>query len=202
MKNSNYIINGILVVAIIVLFILQFTGKKTNAKRSEMTEFVTDSTGFHLPIAYIRTDSLLPKYKFFNDLNEAYIKKVEDRKLAVNQKADILNKAVIDFQQKVQMNAFISQERAAQEQDRLIKQKQDLDNYTDQVSKELSLEQAKMLQLVTDTIIASLKMYNTPQKYQLILSNAGTDNILYADDSYDITNDVIDFLNARYVPSK
>ena len=202
MKNSNYIINGILVVAVIVLFILQFTGKKTNAKRSEMTELVTDSTGFHLPVAFIRTDSLLPKYKFFNDLNEAYIKKVEDRKLAVNQRADLLNKAVLEFQQKAQMNAFISQERASQEQDRLIKQKQDLDNFTDQVSKELSLEQAKMLQQVTDTIIASLKIYNTPQKYQLIFSNAGTDNILYADDSYDITNDVIDFLNARYVPSK
>jgi len=202
MKNSNYIINGILLVAVIVLFILQFSGRKANAKHPEIAELMADSTNFHLPVAYVRTDSLLPNYNFFNDLNEIYIKKMEDRRLVINQRADKLNKDVIDFQQKVQMNAFITQERAAQEQDRLLKQKQDLDNYADQVNKELSLEQAKMLQQVTDTIIAGLKLFNTPQKYQLIFSNAGTDNILYADDSYDITKEVIDFLNARYTPSK
>ena len=202
MKNSNYIINGILIVAVIVLFILQFTGRRTSSKRSEAAALVTDSTGFRLPIAYVRTDSLLPKYKFFNDLNDAYIKKMEDRRLAVNQRADKLNKDALEFQQKAQMNAFISQERATQEQERLIKQKQDLDNFADQVKQELSIEQGKMLQQITDTIVAGLKLFNTPQKYQLILSNAGTDNFLYADDSYDITNEVIDFLNARYVPSK
>jgi len=203
MKNSNYIINGILIVAVIVLFILHFTGKKGDAKLLETVGITNDSTGSHLPIAYVRTDSLLLKYKFSNDLNDALLKKVEDRRLSINQKANVLNKAVADFQQKAQMNAFISQERQAQEQDKLIKQKQDLDNLASQADKELSIEQMQMIQQVTDTIVAALKVFNTPKKYQLILSNAGTDNILYAaDDSYDITNQVVEFLNARYVPAK
>jgi len=203
MKNSNYIINGILIVAVIVLFVLHFTGRKGGAKLLETVGITKDSTSAHLPIAYIRTDSLLLKYKFSNDLNDALLKKVEDRRLSINQKANTLNKAVADFQQKVQMNAFISQERQAQEQDKLIKQKQDLDNLASQADKELSVEQMQMIQQVTDTIISSLKVFNTPKKYQLILSNAGTDNILYAaDDSYDITNEVVTFLNARYVPAK
>jgi len=202
MKNSNYIINGVLIVAVIVLFILHFTGKRGNAKQLETAGIVTDSTGAHLPIAYIRTDTLMAKYKYFNDLNDAFLKKYEDRRLTVNQKADLLNKAVADFQQKAQMNAFISQERQEQEQSRLIKQKQDLDNLASQVDKELSNEQVKMIQQIQDTIISTLKIFNTPKKYEMILSNAGTDNILYADDYYDITNDVVEFLNARYVPSK
>jgi len=203
MKNSNYIINGILIVAVIVLFVLHFTGKKGDAKLLETVGITNDSTSARLPIAYIRTDSLLLKYKFSIDLNNALLKKVEDRRLSINQKADTWNKAVNDFQQKAQMNAFISQERQAQEQDKLIKQKQDLDNLASQADKELSVEQMNMIQQVTDTIISSLKAFNTPKKYQLILSNAGTDNILYAaDDSYDITNEVVEFLNARYVPAK
>ena len=202
MKNSNYIINGILTVAIIVLFILQFTGRKADTKHPENAKTIADSTDYRLQIAYVRTDSLLPKYQFFNDLNETYIKKTEDRRLVYNQKADKLNKDVLDYQQKAQMNAFFSQERQAEAEDRLRKQKQDLDNYADQITKELSMEQAKMVQQVTDTIIAGLKLFNTPKKYQLILSNAGTDNILYADDIYDITQEVTDFLNARYVPAK
>jgi outer membrane protein len=44
-----------------------------------------------------------------------------------------------------------------------------------------------------------LKQFNTPKKYEYILSNAGTDNILYADEKYDITTEIIEYLNARYV---
>jgi outer membrane protein len=134
-------------------------------------------------------------------LNDALIKKAEDRKLQYNQKAELLNKDYIDFQQKAQMNAFISQERQAQEQNKLVSKKQDLDALADQIDKEMSAERQKVSIQVQDTIISVLKQFNNPKKYQLILSNSGTDNILYADTTYDITKEVIDFLNAR-LPSK
>ena len=201
MKN-NYIISGILTVAVIVLFVLQFTGKKTDTKNNVAVETITDSTNFHLPIAYIRTDSLMANYKFFNDLNEAIIKKMENQKLIINQRTQKLQKEFLEFQQKAQMNAFISAERQQQEQSRLLGQQQDLENYAAQAERELALEQMKMNQQLQDTIVAALKVFNNPQKYQLILSNVGTDNILYADDSYDITKEIIEFLNIRYVPSK
>lgn len=201
MKN-NYIISGILTVAVIVLFVLQFTGKKTDTKNNVAVETITDSTNFHLPIAYIRTDSLMANYKFFNDLNESIIKKMENQKLIINQRTQKLQKEFLEFQQKAQMNAFISAERQQQEQSRLLGQQQDLENYAAQAERELALEQMKMNQQLQDTIVAALKVFNNPQKYQLILSNVGTDNILYADDSYDITKEIIEFLNIRYVPSK
>ena len=84
----------------------------------------------------------------------------------------------------------------------MVGQQQDLENYAAQAERELALEQMKMNQQLQDTIVAALKVFNNPQKYQLILSNVGTDNILYADDSYDITKEIIEFLNIRYVPSK
>ena len=202
MKNSSYIINGIFAVAIIILFIMQFTGRKSNGKNSENMEAVTDSIDYHLPIAYIRTDSLLPNYKFFIDLNEAGIKKIEDKKLIINRRSESFKKEVLEFQQKAQMNAFISDERRMQEQNRLANQQQDLEKFMAQVDQEITIEQSKMQQQLIDTIITALRIYNTPKKYEMILSNAGTDNILYAEDSYDITKEVTDFLNARYVPVK
>ena len=202
MKNRNYIINGVLIVAVIVLFILQFTGKRVNTNQSQAIEALTDSTGFRLPVAFVRTDSLMANYKFFIDLNEVQTKKVEDKRLQINQRNEVLQKNVVDFQQKARNNAFISQERMEQEQNRLVNMQQDLQNYAAQADKELSAEAAKMLQQVTDTIVSAMKVFNTPRKYHLILSNAGTDNILYADDAYDITKEFAAFLNARYVPSK
>jgi outer membrane protein len=205
MKNNNYLISCILIAGVLVLSVVQFTGcvgKNANSKSSDTTGTASDSLGTRLPIAFVHTDSLMVKYKFSIDLNDALMKKIEDRKLRINQQGDKLSKEIADFQQKAQMNAFISQERQMQEQDRLLKQKQDLDNYTAQVQQEISVESAKMSQQVQDTIVAALKIFNSPKKYEFILSNSGTDNILYADDAYDITNAVVEFLNSRYVPSK
>jgi len=202
MKNSNYIINGIVIVAIIVLFILQFTGKRADIKQPETAEANANINGYHLPIAFVRTDSLLPNYKFFTDWNEVNMKNIEDKRLAISQRSDKLQKDIIDFQQKSQMNAFISKDRELQEQNRILSAQKSLEDFIAKVEQDLSLEQSKMQQQLIDTIVTALRQFNIPKKYEFILSNAGTDNILYADDEYDITKEVIEFLNARYVPSK
>ena len=199
MKNSNYIINGILLLAIIVLFILQFTGRSADSKHRDTAGIVSDSTDCHLPIAYIRTDSLMLNYKFSIDLSETLMKKFEEKKLDFNRKSDTFRKDVALFQEKAQMNAFITPDRREAEQNRLANKQQELENYAAQIDRELSLEQSKMNQQLTDTIVAGLRLFNTPKKYEMIFSNMGTDNILLADDSYDITQEFINFLNDRYV---
>ena len=50
-----------------------------------------------------------------------------------------------------------------------------------------------------DSIQHYLAVYNKDKKFSLILSKAG-DNILYADKTYDITNEVIAGLNKAYKP--
>ena len=199
MKNSNYIINGILLVAVIVLFILQFTGKGTSAKSPETAFLSSDSTEFHLPLAYIKTDSLLLNYNFCKDLNDALLKKMEDKKLSIRQKEEKWRKNAIDFQEKLDRNVFYSRERALEAQNALAKEQQDLENFAAQIEQEMGLEQMRMNKQLFDTITTVLKLYNTPKKYEMIFSN---DNILYSDDLYDITVDITEFLNARYVPEK
>ena len=49
-----------------------------------------------------------------------------------------------------------------------------------------------------DSINVFLKEYNKTKGYNLILSNTGFDNLLYADSSFNITQEIIDGLNARY----
>jgi len=202
MKNINYIINGILTVAIIVLFILQFTGKKSDSKQSETVEVFPDSTILRLPVAYIKSDSLLFHYKYFNDLNDKMMKNMEEKKLVVERRAERLRKEVVDFQERSQKGLFYSEEKQKQEYERLAKQEHDLNNFTAGIQDELSKEQIKMNSQLQDTIVYALKLFNTPKKYVIIFSNAGMDNILYADDIYDITYEFTEFLNDRYVPVK
>ena len=43
--------------------------------------------------------------------------------------------------------------------------------------------------------------FNKDKGYQIIYSNTGSDNILFADDKYDITKEVTEFLNKKYGPA-
>jgi len=203
MKNSNYAVNGVLAVAIVVLFILHFTNGNTDKKSSEnVVENVSESIGSRLPLAFVRTDSLLNNYKFFIDMNNALMKKAEDNNLIISQRAEKFRKESQEFVEKAQRNLFVSQERQKQEENRLIGVQQDLENYAAKVDREWNQERMRMNLQLQDTIVSALKQFNTPKKYEFILGNSGTENILYADDSYDITKEVIEYLNARYVPSK
>lgn len=197
MNKLSLILNAIFAVAIIVLFVLFFSMKNqcTNGTTSTTNNF-TESAD--IPVAYINVDSLLMKYQFSSNANESLIKKQEDSRLTLNLKARTLQNEMNEFQRKLENNAFLSRERAEQEHSKLLKKQQDLQDLEQQLTESLMAEQQKVSEQLRDTVNAFLKEYNKNAHYQLIISNTANDNILYAEDGYDITNEVVDALNARY----
>ena len=201
MKNLSLIFNAILAIAVVVLFVLVL-GNKTNSTSKPVaveTEFITKGK---LPIAYVNIDSLLLHYQFAKEANESLIKKQEDSRLTINTKARQLQTEMSEFQRKLENNAFLSRERAEQEQARLQKKQQDLQVLDGDLSKQLVQVQQKMSEQLRDTINSFMKQFNKDKKYQLIISNTSSDNILYADKSYDITAEVTQLLNERYAAKK
>ena len=114
----NYLMNGLAALAFIVLF-SQCVGKTDNQTTSTPAQANAELSG--MKIAYVEIDTLLAKYNFCIDLNEAMVKKSENVRMTLNQKATSLNKEKQDFQKKVENNAFLSQDRAQQEYNRLVK---------------------------------------------------------------------------------
>jgi outer membrane protein len=116
----------------------------------------------------------------------------------LNQKAKELDKQQREFQNKIQNNAFLSQERAEQEYKRIAKLEQDLQELSNKLQTELMSEQEKNSLLLRDSINSFMKDYNKEKGYSFIISNTNLDNLLYADEQYNITQEVVDGLNARY----
>ena len=199
MKNINYIINGVLALAVVILFVLQFTGKKESGVTRTFT--AEENASGLLPIAYVNVDSLLLNYNYSKDLNEIIIKKQENSRASVNQKLRALQVEMQDFQRKVENNAFLTRERAEQEQNRLVKKQQELQDFDSRLAQELVAEQQRLNEQLRDTLVSQLKVYNKDKGYQVILSNTMGDNILLAGDSYDITQEVIEYLNKNYAPA-
>ena len=88
MKRLNYLMNGLAALALIVLF-AQCAGNTDK----QTTSAPAQAGGLsEMKIAYVEIDTLLAKYNYCIDLNEAMVKKGENVRLTLNQKASELEK--------------------------------------------------------------------------------------------------------------
>lgn len=191
MNKIQVVINVILVAAVAALFVVVYTGDKQEAPA------VAVESSEVMPIAYLNVDSLLVNYTFAQEASERLMKKQEDARLKLNTKARTLQNEMADFQRKLENNAFLSRERAEKEQQRLLKKQQELQELEAKLTEDIMLENQKLNMQLADTLTNFLEEYNADGRYHVILSNSAKDNVLMAAEQYDITDEVIDALNAR-----
>ena len=201
MKNINYVINGVLAVAVIILFILQFSGNK---KTTPFSGTVTTASGepiIELPVAYVNVDSLLDNYIFAIDINDNLARKGENIRANFTQQQRNFQAEVENFNYRYQNQAFTSQARLDQEQRRLQQRQADLEALAEKQSLELNEEYQRTNMQLRDTIMAHLKEYNKAKGYQIIYSNTSSSlvsPILWAEDVYNITTEFTDYLNKKW----
>ena len=94
MNRINYLMNGLAALAFIVLF-SQCAGKADNQVATTPASATAELSG--MKIAYVEIDTLLAKYNFCIDLNEAMVKKSENVRMTLNQKMTALNKEKQEF---------------------------------------------------------------------------------------------------------
>lgn len=198
MKKIKFILNGFMALAFGVMF-AQCAGNNNANSASAPAAEATGSS--NIKIAFVEIDSLLSKYNFWNDVTEQMIKKEENIRTTLNEKAKKLEGEMREFERKIQNNGFATRERAEQEQARLLKQQQELQQLQQKLAEELAMENQKNNLEMRDSINSFLKVYNQTKGYDLIISNAGLDNLLYANPAFNITNEIVEGLNARYNPS-
>lgn len=194
----KYILNGLMALALVLMF-TQCADNKSNGSTNNAPAAVSGLA--NMKIAYVEIDSLLTKYRFWNDLNEMMIKKEENIRTTLNEKAKDLDSEMREFQRKLENNGFASRERAEQENLRISQKQRDLQQLQEKLSNELQSENQKNSLQLRDSINSFLKIYNKDKGYSLIISNTGFDNLLYADPAFNITNEIVEGLNARYVPA-
>ena len=198
MKNLKFILNGFIALTFGLMF-AQCAGNNNAAPVSAPAAGAAGSS--NMKIAFVEIDSLLTKYNFWNDLTEQMIKKEENTRTTLNEKGKKLEKEAAEFQRKYENNGFISPERAQQENQRLQKQQQELEALQQKLMNDLAAENQKNSLELRDSINSFLKVYNQTKGYDLIISNTAFDNLLYGNPAYNITNEIVEGLNARYNPS-
>jgi outer membrane protein len=202
MKNINTIVHIVLAIGLIVLYILHFTVGGSSKTSHRVSGSDSTAIGAQLPIAYINVDSLLLNYNYSKDLNEVLIRKRENAQATLTEKARKLDAEMKEFQRKHENNAFLSEQSFKSQQQALMKKQQDLQTLEDNLTQDLMKEQQKMNEQLRDSIYKFLQEYNKDHKYEMIISNTMNDNIMVAKPVYNITNEIVELLNSKYVKAE
>ena len=141
---------------------------------------------------------MLANYTFAQEASDKLMSKQEDARLKMNTKLRTFQNEVADFQRKLENNAYLSRERAERDQQKLAKKEQELQELEAKLTQDIMLENQKLNQQLSDSLTTFLETFNADGRFHVILSNSAKDNVLMANEAYDITDEVIAGMNARY----
>lgn len=196
MKNFSIVLNVILAVAVIVLYVLHFIGGQDTDNGEHTSTGISPS---NLSIAYVNSDSLLSNYDYFKELEQKFMDKREKLNAEYQNRAEGLQREISNFQTTAG-NMTISQARAVEED--LRKKQQNLMMYQEQLGQQLMQEEATMNSDLYDKVSDYLQDYGSNKNLQIVLTYTKGSGVLYANDSLDITNEIMLGLNEAYKAEK
>jgi outer membrane protein len=189
MKNVSLILNGVLFVAVAILYYLHFAPKGSESA-NESAATPTD-----LKIAYINSDSVLKYYDYFNVNRQKLEEKGKKMDQEFRNRAQSLQNDIGAYQRNLG-SMTIGQAKAVEED--LGKRQQNLQLYQRSLEQEIMNEQAKMNEDLYAKITAYLKEYGQARGLDAVLKYDPTSDLLYGGQALDITQDVIKGLNEAY----
>ena len=197
MKGSSLIATIVLFVAVVVLYVLQFTGGGKAEPKSGSTEAVVARSG-DLRIAYVKADSIILNYKLAEDLHDTFTKKQEAFTTEYGTKRQSFEKDATAFQEKLQRGGFLSEQSAVRERDRLVGMEQEILKMDQELSTKLAEEQAANNQQILDSLMNTINELNASKTYDYIFNAA---NILVGDEAEKLTGKGLNIMNEKYEAS-
>ena len=164
----------------------------------------SDSTAVAGSIVYFDLDSVLQEYDMANDLRSVAETKINSINQEVNRRGSKLEKDIKAFQDKIN-KGLMTQSVAEIQGKKLQDQQNNFQQYAAQKQQEIAEEQQVMMNQIADAIKTFIDGYNAEKGYAMILTTQGDilpAPVVAADSSLDITDDILEGLNAAYVKSK
>jgi outer membrane protein len=191
MRNASLILNIILLLAVGYLFFAQFSGTEESPEVSE------EAFGLAGPlhIVYVNTDTLLAKYDYFRQQQESLAQKEREATSGLQSRSQALEREIAEAQRKAQSGLMAPKDIQQMQQNLSVKQQQllqDQQRLNQELMQESQLLQEE-LQLKIDDLLTDLRAENG---YDFVLSYGPGGNVLMVNEELDITDIVLERLNA------
>lgn len=192
MKNLSLFINAILVVAVGYLFTQVQSLKKAELVKDSQPAKALPMPGGTVSLVYVNSDTLLEKYNYYQGIKKQLEKNQKQAETQIQNKAEQLQKEIEAYQQR---GATMSESERMKEEERLGRKQEEAVNFRKQLLEKLSDEEESYQDSLHNKLISFLKEYNKTHNYKFILGYQKGSGILLADDSLDITSQVIEGIN-------
>ena len=193
MKNYLLIWNILLTLLVAFLLVKQFSGPKT-AKPGADAGQTEEAAG--LNIVYVNADSLLEKFTEFKTQQDALAAKEKDLDTKLKARGRALEQEFNTAQEKVQ-GGMMTPNQVAQEEQRLMAKQQKLMEDQERMTKELMTETEALNKQLEERVKSVLKAVRDEGGYDYILSYGPGTGVLMVNDSLEVTDQVLEKLNAE-----
>ena len=145
--------------------------------------------------AYVDTSKLMSEYTEAKDIEAKYKAKSEEMGKELEAEVARFKTEAASFQKNAQVNG---QAWAQQKGAELQKREQQLQYAQQSIAQQLQQESGVEIDSVVSNVKKFIKTYGKEKGYTYIYGTGEAATILYAEDKYDITKDIIKLLNDKY----
>jgi outer membrane protein len=198
MKKLSVALFAVLFTAVAVLYYFQFKSKNQTGKAS------TNGSISEMPkqgIVYVNIDSVIFNFNMFSDRRMELMAKQKNAEAELNSKGTQYEKGVKDYQDKVN-KGLVTRATAAQMEQGLVQQQQELVTLRDKLQSNLVEEEQVMNRQVLEYITKFIEENKTQYNYQFILGKSFGGPVLYSNSSLEITQQLLTALNKKYQTEK
>jgi outer membrane protein len=186
-KNLSFILNIVLLVAVLFLYV-----KVYSLEEEPAVQFSGEAKSSR--VVFVNSDSLMDNYRLFSDLQKQMEKKSDSLDAVLNSRGQALEKEVMEYQERA---AGMSAGERQLREESLMRKQQALLDQRETLLKSMKAEEDALTDSIYNDLQAFLRKFNEKRKYDFILGYSRGGGIMLANDSLEITRQVIEGLNKR-----
>ena len=193
---AHWIIEGVLFIAVIVLFVLHFSGSKDDTYAPPVVPS-KPGTG---EIVYVNMDSVNKKYEMVKLLTDNLDAEKQKQTVLFQNRQKALENKYANYQQNMQ-SGQLNQKQAQYAQMSIQQESEQIQSDYQKVTDNLQARYTAALQQVADSLTAASKRINAKRNASYVFSYQYGGQLIYVDPSKDVTNEVLKELNKSFKKS-
>lgn len=144
---------------------------------------------------YVDIDTILSRYNLAKDYNEEMLRMQTNAESQMKQHQNKLQNFANQVQNKMQNNGYLSEASYKQDEQTMANMQNEAQRSMNKLQNDMEQAAMQAQKTVMDSINAFIDTYNKTRGYDAILLKNAT---LYINPELDITDEVVEGLNARY----
>lgn len=188
---GRYIFDGILLIAVVVLYILHFCGHK------EVAPVVPAGKPGNGDIVYVNIDSINEKYEMVSLLTDSIDAEKQRQAVIFQNRQKALETKAANFQQNYQ-SGQLTQKQAEYAQISLQQESEKLQGDYEKAVEDLQVRYTAALAQIADSLSAAAARINAKHNASYVFTYQTAGQLIYADPTKDITQEVLDELNKPF----